>query len=175
MTALAIENGYGRNIFADVAGGVFAERRRLFERCPKRKANLKQMFFACPDAKSGFKQNFFAPPTQKPSKNGNLMLAALFASCQSTRVQKDERSNTLIQAAKDNNATEARRLIEAGADVSAKGNDGSTALMDAARCNSPDVAKVLLAAGADVNAKTLYCETALMYAAGKNPQTLQSF
>ena len=66
-----------------------------------------------------------------------LLMLTLFASCQSTRVQKDERSNALITAAKDNNAAEARRLIADGADVSAKGNEDCTALMWAAECNTP--------------------------------------
>ena len=77
-----------------------------------------------------------------------LLMLALFASCQSTRVQKDERSNALIQAAKDNNATEVRRLIADDADVNAKDNEDCTALMIATEKEATDIAELLEAAGA---------------------------
>ncbi|MCH5291754.1 MAG: ankyrin repeat domain-containing protein [Treponema sp.] len=103
----------------------------------------------------------------KPHFIALLMLAALFASCQSTRVQKDAKTEALITAAKDNNAAEARRLIADGADVNAKGNEDWTSLMWAAWYNSPEVAKILLESGADVSAKDNDGKTALMIATEK--------
>ena len=86
-----------------------------------------------------------------------LMLAMLFASCQSTRVQKDAKTDALITAAKDNNVAEARRFIADGADVNATDSNGNTALIFVTKENSVDVARLLLAAGADadVNAKDI--------------------
>ena len=78
------------------------------------------------------------------------LMLALFASCQSTRVQKDERSNALITAAKDNNAAEARRLIADGADVNATDEYGNTALMIATEKEATDIAELLEAAGARI-------------------------
>ena len=46
-------------------------------------------------------------------------------------------------------------LLEAGADVNAKNEDGLTPLMLAARYNSnPEILRALMEAGADVNAKS---------------------
>ena len=91
-----------------------------------------------------------------------LLILTLFASCQSTRVQKDAKTEALITAAKDNNAAEAWRLIADGADVNAKGNEDWTALMWAVANNSSDAARLLLAAGADMNAKGNRGKTVLM-------------
>ena len=93
-----------------------------------------------------------------------LLMLALFASCQSTRVQKDAKTEALVTAAQKNNVAEARRLIRKKANVNAKVNDGDTALMFAAGFNSVEVAKLLLAAGADVSAKDNDGNTALMIA-----------
>ena len=61
-------------------------------------------------------------------------------------------------------------LIDKGADVNAKGNDGTTALMNAAnneRDNSLDTVLTLIDKGADVNAKRNDGFTALMFASAK--------
>lgn len=78
-------------------------------------------------------------------------------------------ANALVQAAKENDAEETRRLIEEDVDVNAIDDKGKTALMFATEKNSVDVAKILIAAGANINAKeNEYGETALMYAAAQN-------
>ena len=113
-----------------------------------------------------------------------LLILALFASCQSKRVQKDEKMaiydyddfpipfivdvHVLSELAKDNDAAEVQRLIAGGYDVNAKNYLGETALMIAAQNNSADVARLLLEAGADVKATDEYGNTALMWAAGNN-------
>ena len=110
-----------------------------------------------------------------------LLMLALFASCQSKRVQKDEKMaiydyddfpipfivdvHVLSELVKDNDAAEVQRLIAGGYDVNAKNYLGETALMIAAQNNSADVARLLLEAGADVNAKDDEGKTALMWAA----------
>ena len=54
-----------------------------------------------------------------------------------------------MSAAHSNTADVAKVLIEAGADVHAKADDGRTALMIAATHKATDVAKLLIAAGAE--------------------------
>ena len=56
-------------------------------------------------------------------------------------------------------------LLEAGAEVDAKDNDGATALMEAARRGHAAAIAALLAAGAEVEAKYNEGATALMLAA----------
>jgi ankyrin repeat protein len=57
-----------------------------------------------------------------------------------------------------------KRLIEKGADVNAKDNEGITALMYAVAFEHPEMVKLLIDAGADVNAKDNEGITALMVA-----------
>ena len=59
-----------------------------------------------------------------------------------------------------------KALIEAGADLNAKENDGSTALHWAADNGKLDCVKALIEAGADLNAKENDGWTALHWAAG---------
>ena len=58
-------------------------------------------------------------------------------------------------------------LLQAGADVNAKSEDGTTVLMLAAYSKEPDVVNILLEAGADVNARDADGKTALHSAAAK--------
>ena len=64
-----------------------------------------------------------------------------------------------------------RVLVEAGADVNARSNDGSTVLMCAAMYGNPGVVHELVNAGADVNAKDNLGNTALMRAVEYNDNT----
>lgn len=57
-----------------------------------------------------------------------------------------------------------KKLLKNGADVHAKGDEGTTALTLASMCNSTECVKALLEAGAELNAKTDYGDTALMWA-----------
>jgi ankyrin repeat protein len=64
-------------------------------------------------------------------------------------------------------------LLENGADVNAKDNDGGTALMWAARRGYVDVVVLLLVQRADVNSRNKNGETALMWAAREgNPDVV---
>ena len=58
---------------------------------------------------------------------------------------------------------EIQAIIEAGADLNARGDHGQTPLMEAAkRTAKPEVISILLEAGADVNARRPDGKTALM-------------
>jgi len=61
----------------------------------------------------------------------------------------------------------AEYLLNEGADVNAKNNEGSTALILAAQLNKKDIVELLLNKGADVHATNLNGYTALMLAAAK--------
>jgi uncharacterized protein len=76
----------------------------------------------------------------------------------------------LIPAAGKNDLTQVQSLLEKGADVNAKDNDGMTALMGTSFEAHFDVAKLLVEKGADVNIKSKDKDTALM-AASANGQT----
>src|SRR5205823_1105706 len=58
-----------------------------------------------------------------------------------------------------------RMLLDAGADVQARGKNGNGALHTAAASNRPDLAALLLAHGADVNVRNDDGMTPLHYAA----------
>ena len=58
-----------------------------------------------------------------------------------------------VTAAANGDTATVQALLDAGADVNAKNNEGVTALMWAAGVGGTDAVQVLLDAGADVNAK----------------------
>ena len=62
-------------------------------------------------------------------------------------------AENLIKAAKANDKETVKLLIEAGADINAKNNDGYTALMLASWNGHKDVVKLLIEAEVDVNVK----------------------
>ena len=72
-----------------------------------------------------------------------------------------------MRAAARNRTKTVNALLDKGADIDARSNDGSTALILAAQQGATSSAKVLLARGADVNAKTNDGETALTIATSK--------
>ena len=92
-----------------------------------------------------------------------LLVAVVFilaAGCASTQMQ-------LWEASAKGHTDTVKALLEQGADVNAKDNDGFTALMFAARDGQTDTVPALLAKGADVNAKDNDGRTALMRAKKK--------
>jgi len=76
----------------------------------------------------------------------------------------------LIQASTYNEPEIVKFLIEAGAGVNVKDENGKSALMYACESNTEvEVVRVLIRKHADVNAKTNTGKTALMYACENNP------
>jgi ankyrin repeat protein len=73
----------------------------------------------------------------------------------------------LINAVKEGNLKKVIDLLENGADVNAKNNDGYTALMTASREGHKEIVELLIKNGADVNVKNNDGGTALMYASSK--------
>ncbi|WP_353124372.1 ankyrin repeat domain-containing protein [Parapedobacter pyrenivorans] len=69
-------------------------------------------------------------------------------------------SSPLITAAVFGKADLAKILIEAGADLNFRNNDGSTALISAAFFGRPEIVQLLLDAGADKTIKNKYGATA---------------
>ncbi len=77
--------------------------------------------------------------------------------------------DALLEAARKNDLGKVKYLVENGANVNAKDNDGWTPLHWAASKNNLDMVKYLVETGkADVNAKTSYGTTPLYWAAEKN-------
>jgi ankyrin repeat protein len=72
-------------------------------------------------------------------------------------------------AARFSGVAEVEVLLKAGADVNAKGTDGSTPLHEAAANNTSPVLEALLKGGAKVNAKNALGMTPLHLAAWFNP------
>jgi ankyrin repeat protein len=70
----------------------------------------------------------------------------------------------LLDAAKSGDVKTVKLLLEKGADVNTKSDDGGTALMSAAKRGYMEIIKLLFEKGADVNAKRKDGTTALMLA-----------
>ena len=80
-------------------------------------------------------------------------------------LESSHASTPLITAAALGRTEAAEILIEAGADINYKNDDGSTALHTAIAFIKPKVAKILIDAGANLNIKNNYGSTALHTAA----------
>ena len=63
----------------------------------------------------------------------------------------DASDSRLAEAARNQDQTAVRALLNQKADVNARSSDGSTALLWAVHWNDPDTANLLLAAGAEAN------------------------
>ena len=81
----------------------------------------------------------------------------------------------LLAAAKNGNIERIKTLLDSGAEIDSKNNDGYTALMLASRysnsTSSIDTVKLLLDYGADPNGRTTSGATALMYASKNSNST----
>ena len=80
----------------------------------------------------------------------------------------------LIEAIEEGSLEVVKMLIESGADVNARYDEGwkFTPLMFAAEMGDVEIVRLLLESGADVNAKDLYEVTALMWAENFEVATL---
>jgi ankyrin repeat protein len=104
----------------------------------------------------------------KPNDNRNVaercattIYSLRFSETPSTKESMNRINRELIEAAKENNVPDVRRLLRAGADTEAKDSDGSTSLIVASRRGHVQVFKELLGHGADVESTTSYGWTPL--------------
>ncbi len=104
----------------------------------------------------------YKPGATEPSEKSQTPSAGA-GSGWSARQAKD-----FLELVKTGAPQEVQAIINIGADLNARDNDGSTPLMYAAEFNGPDVITTLLKAGADVNAQDNNGVTALMVAAQFN-------
>lgn len=98
-----------------------------------------------------------------PARMIVVMLVALLISIPAIAQDIDSQ---LIEAAKNGQAEKVQALLEVGADVDAKDEDGITALWAAAAGGHTDIVRTLLDGGADVNTRTNNGLTALMASRG---------
>ncbi len=95
-----------------------------------------------------------------------IILLSLALSFSSLFAQSSDLDNQLLEACKNNNYEEAKKLIEQGADVNTKGEVEFTPLHLASwNENGFEIARLLIEKGADVNAKDGYGYTPLHRAA----------
>ena len=90
----------------------------------------------------------------RPSAMVLLLLPLLFAQTAHPAGRDGDNINSkLLSAAEEGNTAKVKRLLEKGANVSAKDEYGATVLMVAVREGHTEVVKTLIDAGADANAK----------------------
>ena len=87
--------------------------------------------------------------------------------------REESRSTPVHWAARWGDAEEARRLLEAGADVNARDQGGMTPLHWAARKGQLELAQLLVEHGADVNAADNKGATPLHWAAEGEPEVVR--
>ena len=68
-------------------------------------------------------------------------------------VDQEKLNRDLIDNAREENLKQVKYLIEKGADVNAKDNEGNTALIKSSRKGYLEVVKCLIEKGADINTK----------------------
>ena len=78
-----------------------------------------------------------------------------------SKKQRGGEVNDLIQASFNGDILKVKKLLEEGADINAKDEDGKSALQMASSYGHTDIVKLLLEAGADINAKDNDWGTAL--------------
>ena len=76
-----------------------------------------------------------------------------------------DQSLTLIKAARDGDLQQVQELLDNGADVDAKNENGVTALMEAYGGGHIEIMKLLLESEADVDAKDIRTGTTILMAA----------
>ena len=75
-------------------------------------------------------------------------------------------NNEMIDAAKMNNPTLLKCLLQNGADINAKDSDGISALIYAAAYGNLEIIKYLVVKGADINVANSDGQTVLIFASG---------
>lgn len=97
--------------------------------------------------------------------NDALLALANYAMPGPSGAAKGEKTGSPIGITLEGHLKAAGYLIDQGADVNAKNNDGNTALILASQLNKKELVELLLAKGADVNASNKRGQTALIAAA----------
>lgn len=106
--------------------------------------------------------------TRKATLVAALAMLLLLAACGGPGFEDRQKLGTaLIEAAKKGQVDKVESLLEAGADVNARGQDRQTPLMAASLGGHPEVVQLLIEKGADVNATREHRRTALMSATFK--------
>jgi ankyrin repeat protein len=108
-----------------------------------------------------------------------LVVLIITGRCATTSDIKEEKESAnqeaFFQAVGQGNVAEAKRLIEAGADVNAQDNRGYTALIRASGWRYTEIVKLLIEAGADVNAKAEWNgRTALIHASASGDEYIET-
>ncbi len=79
----------------------------------------------------------------------------------------------LCEAAKNNDVSEVKRLLDNGADVDNMNKGGGVALMHAAQKGHNEIVKLLLGNGANVNYINAYGETALIFVTNNSRRAIK--
>ena len=107
--------------------------------------------------RGGCRVRKLAVKLRRKARNPNLQLRALCVFLHRHRVVRkcfcEGDLSPLHQAAADGDIAEVKRLIDGGADIDVKTNDGDTPLHSAAWFGQTETALALINAGADINAK----------------------